>query len=65
MNTPNTAKPHTKGAGPRKSEQLAGQLNSQSSQSQSPKQDLPIKIKLQIIWMLWSVAALVNAGAPR
>jgi hypothetical protein len=65
MNTPDTAKPHTKGAGPRKFEQLAGQLNSPNKEPSSPAQVSPSKVKLQIFWTLRRLTELVIAGLPR
>jgi hypothetical protein len=63
MNGSQTAKPHTKGAGLRKFEQLAGQLTSQNIEPSSAAQVLPFKVKLQIIWA--RLTELVIASLPR
>jgi hypothetical protein len=62
---PETAKPATADTanGLRKFEQLGRQLNSENREPPTQKQGLPVK--LQIILVIWSFAALVSAGCPR
>ena len=58
---PDTAKPRTKGAGPRKFDQLAGQIDYIRTNSQPQKQGRTFQIILILRW----IADLIGAAGVR